>query len=92
MCSDPNKPRPHSAVIDLPKYKDEENASRNGSHETRQLEDPEKRAGDLSEPEFGTLDLNHYRWINQVWHYNSVDFGSSCKLPLLIRYVARKYD
>ena len=26
------------------------------------------------------LDLNHYRVVNEVWHYCSVDWGSRCKL------------
>ena len=25
------------------------------------------------------LDLNHYRLVNEVWHYSSVDPGKRCK-------------
>ena len=27
------------------------------------------------------LDLNHYRLVNEVWYYCSVDWGSKCKKP-----------
>lgn len=26
----------------------------------------------------GPLDLNHYRIVNEVWHYSSVDWGHKC--------------
>lgn len=26
----------------------------------------------------GPLDLNHYRMVNEVWHYSSVDWGHKC--------------
>ena len=28
----------------------------------------------------GEIDLNFYRLINDVWHFNSVDWGSRCKI------------
>ena len=28
----------------------------------------------------GVLDLNHYRIVNDVWHFFSVDWGHNCKL------------
>ena len=80
MCSDPNKPNPYSLVAEIPKYSDKDNASQNHSDRTSQSDDPEKRAADKTEQESETLDFNHYRFINYVWHFNSVDFGPKCKL------------
>ena len=42
--------------------------------------DPEKQ--DQTEDaavKSGTLDLNHYRIVNEVWHFMSVDWGYRCK-------------
>ena len=87
MCSDPNKPNPYSPIVEITKYGDKEDASQNQSYRTSQSDDPEKRAADMTEQEFETLDLNYYRFINHVWHFNSVDFGPKCKL--LLWYWAR---
>jgi hypothetical protein len=82
MCSDPTKPTPYSPIMDM-KYEDEEDVSRNSLSKlpTSHSDDPEKAARS-SGPDFGSVDLNHYRFINHVWHYNSVDFGPKCKLLL----------
>jgi len=29
------------------------------------------------------LDLNHYRLVDEVWHFSSVDWGPNCKVPTL---------
>ena len=28
---------------------------------------------------FPMLDLNHYKMVNEVWHFYSVDWGTNCK-------------
>ena len=28
---------------------------------------------------FPMLDLNHYKMVNEVWHYYSVDWGTNCR-------------
>ena len=44
--------------------------------------DPEsiemEKSSDLIKP----LDLNHYRIVNEIWHFCSVDWGSKCKAIL----------
>lgn len=81
MCSDPNKPTPYSPVMDI-QYEEEDVSSHTLSKlPTSQSDDPEK-AAHISGPDFGSVDLNHYRFINHVWHYNSVDFGPKCKPTL----------
>lgn len=30
-----------------------------------------------------TLDLNHYRIVDEVWHFSSVDWGSNCKVSIV---------
>lgn len=80
MCSVPNKPSPHPSIVDIVKYKEEEDATQNQSHRTSQSDDPEKQAAGKIEQDVGNMDLNHYRFVNHVWHYNSVDVGNKCKL------------
>ena len=29
---------------------------------------------------FPMLDINHYKMVNEVWHYYSVDWGNNCEL------------
>ena len=44
----------------------------------RESNDVERRHGS-SDPDSSTIDLNHYRLINKVWHFFSVDPGPKCK-------------
>lgn len=80
MCSIPNKPSPYPSIAGIVKYKEAEDATQNQSHRTSESDDPEKQAAGKAEQDVGTMDLNHYRFVNQVWHYNSVDSGTKCKL------------
>ena len=41
--------------------------------------DPEKIEMGKSEDRAKPLDINHYRIVNEVWHFCSVDWGSKCK-------------
>ena len=31
------------------------------------------------------LDLNHYKMVNEVWHFYSVDWGTNCRPFAMIR-------
>ena len=33
---------------------------------------------------FPMLDLNHYKMVNEVWHYYSVDWGTNCRSFIMI--------
>ena len=47
-------------------------------------DDPENQMEMEDRPAFsaGLLDLNHYRIIDEVWHFCSVDWGHRCKTNL----------
>jgi hypothetical protein len=36
-----------------------------------------------------TLDINHYRIVDEVWHFASIDWGHRCKLPSPPRFPLR---
>lgn len=39
-----------------------------------------EKTNDTQEQDPGMIDLNHYRVINNVWHFFSVDWGHKCKI------------
>lgn len=40
---------------------------------------------------FPMLDLNHYKMVNEVWHFYSVDWGTNCR-SLIISYLLNLVD
>ena len=47
--------------------------------------DLEKDEHRISEPgQVPMLDMSHYKMIDQVWHFCSVDWGAKCKPPINI--------
>ncbi len=44
--------------------------------------DPEAHEMEESHKTDEPLDLNHYRIVDEVWHYCSVDWGSKCEALL----------
>jgi len=46
--------------------------------------DPEAHEMEESRRDNSPLDLNHYRIVDEVWHFCSVDWGSKCERFLAI--------
>lgn len=84
MCADPSKPTPvlvtpdtpHSYMHDLwHSPKEPEQTSRQS-----QASDPESQCEKATQPEKQhKLDLSHYKIVNEVWHYSSIDWGHKCE-------------
>ena len=84
MCADPLKPAlvvvpdtPRSRVHDFLHHQKETERTSMQS----QGSDPESPVQMTSIPTVrdGGLDLSHYKIINEVWHYSSVDWGHRCR-------------
>ncbi|KAL8822553.1 MAG: hypothetical protein Q9191_006710 [Dirinaria sp. TL-2023a] len=74
MCSKPYTPTP--AAISLPDYSKPHHKPQRKSQESRST-DPEKSDSTTSyAPDLPVIDLNHYRIVDEVWYYCSVDWGS----------------
>ena len=90
MCCDPltpipvpEHPTPHSRVQELlhPRSVRREKREVQLQQFSHLNSDPEKQGrADVVSKRSG-LDLNHYRIVNEVWHFMSVDWGYRCKLP-----------
>ena len=84
MCSDHNKPAPvpavshHNGHIWNKLHTTPQHAAIN-----RPTSDPEKD-GTRGVPTVArdTLDISHYKVVNEVWHFCSVDWGKRCKESL----------
>lgn len=46
--------------------------------------DPEKNSGTPTVVREPVLNLSHYMVVNEVWHFNSVDWGSTCRRLQLV--------
>lgn len=87
MCSN------HLTPVPVSSSPNRDNLARNKAHVATQIKfadstsssDLEKNdGGSLEEIHYPTIDMNHYKIANEVWHYNSVDYGSKCKFCLLV--------
>lgn len=87
MCSEHNKrdfvpstPRQSGLLF---RGNRKQNLADRSSVET--IADPEKHEKGVTmgfhEP---TFNLNHYKVVNQVWHFSSVDWGEKCRRPVPI--------
>lgn len=86
MCSDHKKPRcvtstPRQSGLYFRGGNKKQDTIVRESIDTR-TSDPEKNVGmTLASADEDMLDLSHYRMVNEVWHYCSVDWGARCKRP-----------
>ena len=92
MCSEPLKPipippSPRTSRVHGLRYLHREKAGEGEVEEQSILEgaaDLEGRVTSSEQPSISStrpsLDLNHYRIVDDVWHYSSVDWGRNCKL------------
>ena len=79
MACEPLKPalvvheeRPSRTRALVQTFRDRKSTDTHSSDpEAVEMVEPHKNDGDL--------DLNHYRIIDEVWHFCSVDWGSKCK-------------
>lgn len=81
MCSDHKTPVPVSAS---PIPKDIVQDKAQGGTRSKSAEstssDLEKNDGEIpTEIHYPTFDMSHYKMADEVWHYNSVDWGPKCK-------------
>jgi hypothetical protein len=52
--------------------------------------DPEAHEMEESRRDDSPLDLNHYRIVDEVWHFCSVDWGSKCEALSSYREILAK--
>jgi hypothetical protein len=81
MCSDHKTPVP---VTSLPVQNDlvQDKAqveTQSSSAESTSSDLEKNNGGILGGIHYPTLDINHYKIADEVWHYNSVDWGPKCK-------------
>ena len=83
MCSEHNKP---VSVPQNPLPQGLLARMQRNSH-TTQRKSTDTHSSDLEKDEKGVevlakspmLDLSHYKMVNEVWHYCSVDWGAKCR-------------
>ncbi|KAL6718069.1 hypothetical protein ACLMJK_004154 [Lecanora helva] len=81
MCSGHHKPTPIASTPQhhLRLWTKHSNSSKHTSLASP-LSDPEKNIKSIdAATNQDTLDVSHYKVVNEVWHYCSVDWGERCK-------------
>lgn len=82
MCTDPDKPKlalVNDKNVSARKSSGLGRIRRPNSRSTKNFPDDVEMAHKGSRTSSMMLDLNHYRVVNQFWHYCSVDPGPKCR-------------